>query len=111
MALYIMYMAVRLIEMDRLLKNTGSIYLHCDPTASHYLKLVMDSIFGFRNFRNDISWCYTGPQRIINITQESTTAYCFMQKAKMFLIKIPLELIPNGMNWADTAMSKLQELT
>ena len=50
MKLYLMAMAVRLFEMHRLLKDTGSIYLHCDPTASHYLKLVMDSLFGRQNF-------------------------------------------------------------
>ena len=43
---YLIYMAVRLLEMKRILKDTGSIYLHCDPTMSHYLKLVMDAIFG-----------------------------------------------------------------
>jgi len=58
---YLIYMAVRLLEMRRLLKDTGSIYLHCDPTMSHYLKLVMDAIFGRKNFRNEIVWCYTGP--------------------------------------------------
>ena len=51
-------MAVRLVEMHRVLKDTGSIYLHVDPTASHYLKLVMDQIFGGGNFRNEIIWCY-----------------------------------------------------
>ena len=51
-------MAVRLLEMRRVLKNTGSIYLHCDPTASHYLKLLMDVIFGKNNFANEIAWCY-----------------------------------------------------
>ena len=60
---YLTYMAVRLLEMRRLLKPTGSIYLHCDPTMSHYLKLLMDAIFGRANFRNEIVWCYTGPQR------------------------------------------------
>jgi len=58
---YLAYMAVRLLEMHRVLKPAGSIYLHCDPTMSHYLKLVMDSIFGRRNFRSEIAWCYTGP--------------------------------------------------
>ena len=53
---YLIYMAVRLLEMHRILKDTGSIYLHCDPTMSHYLKLVMDSIFGKQNFRNEIVW-------------------------------------------------------
>ena len=55
---YLAYMAVRLLEMRRLLKPTGSIYLHCDPTMSHYLKLLMDAIFGKQNFRNEIIWCY-----------------------------------------------------
>ena len=57
---YLAYMAARLLEMRRLLKPTGSIYLHCDPTMSHYLKLVMDAIFGRRNFRNDIVWNRSG---------------------------------------------------
>ena len=58
---YLIYMAARLLEMKRILKDTGPIYLHCDPTMSHYLKLVMDAVFGKVNFRNEIVWCYTGP--------------------------------------------------
>jgi len=58
MMAYLTMMAIRLIEMHRVLKPTGSIYLHCDPTASHYLKLVMDAIFEVKNFRNEIVWCY-----------------------------------------------------
>jgi site-specific DNA-methyltransferase (adenine-specific) len=53
---YLVMMAVRLTEMKRVLKDTGSIYLHCDPTASHYLKVVMDRIFGEDRFLNDIVW-------------------------------------------------------
>ena len=53
---YLTYMAIRLIEARRILKKTGSIYLHCDPTMSHYLKLLMDALFGARNFRNEIVW-------------------------------------------------------
>ena len=53
---YLIMMAVRLLEMRRLLKLTGSIFLHCDPTASHYLKLFMDAVFGHKNFRNEIVW-------------------------------------------------------
>ena len=53
---YLIMMAVRLMEMKRLLKDTGSIYLHCDATASHYLKMLMDAIFGKDNFRNEIIW-------------------------------------------------------
>lgn len=53
---YLIMMAVRLLEMQRVLKKTGSIYLHCDPTASHYLKGLMDAVFGKDNFRNEIVW-------------------------------------------------------
>ena len=53
---YLSYMANRLRECKRVLKDTGSIYLHCDPTMSHYLKVVMDGVFGQRNFRNEITW-------------------------------------------------------
>ncbi len=55
---YLVYMAVRLLEMYRVLKPSGSLYLHCDPTASHYLKIILDSIFGRSNFINEIVWCY-----------------------------------------------------
>ena len=58
MAAYISYMAERLLVMRRILKPTGSVYFHCDPTASHYIKAMMDAIFGQRNFRNEIVWSY-----------------------------------------------------
>ncbi len=57
---YLIYMVERLIFMKPILKNTGSIYLHCDPTASHYIKVMMDGIFGHQNFRNEIIWRRTG---------------------------------------------------
>ena len=57
---YLCMMAVRLLEMRRVLKGTGSIYLHCDPTAGHYLKLLMDAVFGADMFRNEIVWKRTG---------------------------------------------------
>ncbi len=56
MSAYLVMMAVRLVELRRVLKSTGSVYLHCDPTASHYLKIVMDAIYGPENFINEISW-------------------------------------------------------
>jgi len=58
LAAYLSMMAVRLIELHRVLKPTGSLYIHCDPTASHYLKLVLDQIFRPANFRNEIVWHY-----------------------------------------------------
>ena len=58
MGAFLCWMAVRVLEMHRVLKDTGSMYLHCDPTASHYLKAMMDAIFGRKNFRNEIVWGY-----------------------------------------------------
>ena len=55
---YLIYMAARLLEIHRILKPTGGIYLHCDPTMSHYLKLLMDSVFGHKYFLNEIIWHY-----------------------------------------------------
>jgi adenine specific DNA methylase Mod len=56
MMAYVTMMAVRLLELRRVLKSTGSLYLHCDPTASHYLKILLDSIFGVTNYRNEVIW-------------------------------------------------------
>ena len=56
MMAYLTMMAERMAELHRVLKPTGSIYLHCDPTASHYLKLMMDAVFGQDSFRNEIAW-------------------------------------------------------
>lgn len=53
---YLVMMAPRLLELHRVLRSTGSLYLHCDPTASHYLKIIMDQIFDVGNFRNEITW-------------------------------------------------------
>jgi len=56
MMAYLVMMAARLVELHRVLKPTGSLYLHCDPTASHYLKILLDMIFGYQNFQNEITW-------------------------------------------------------
>lgn len=56
MMAYLVMMAARLVELHRVLKPTGSLYLHCDPTASHYLKIILDVIFGAENFRNEVIW-------------------------------------------------------
>ena len=61
---YLCMMAPRLMEMRRVLKESGSIYLHCDPTANSYLRLLMDAVFGKENMRNEIIWCYTGPANV-----------------------------------------------
>jgi DNA modification methylase len=57
---YLVMMTPRLVELHRVLKPTGSLYLHCDPTASHYLKVMLDAIFGPKQFRNEMVWCYSG---------------------------------------------------
>jgi site-specific DNA-methyltransferase (adenine-specific) len=64
MSAYLTYMAQRIVEMHRILKDTGSLYLHCDPTASHYLKVVLDEIFGKDHFRNEIVWHYKTTLRV-----------------------------------------------
>ena len=60
-AAYICFMAVRLVHCYRVLKPTGSIYVHCDYKSDSHLRMLMDAIFGADNFRNEIAWCYTGP--------------------------------------------------
>ena len=69
MMAYLVMMAARLVELHRVLKPTGSLYLHCDPTASHYLKVVLDTIFGPLNFRNEITWKRT------NTHNDATTKF------------------------------------
>ena len=61
MGSYILSMTYRLRAIHKVLKPTGSVYLHCDPTANYFLRLVMDCVFGRKDFRNEIVWCYTGP--------------------------------------------------
>jgi site-specific DNA-methyltransferase (adenine-specific) len=64
MMAYLAMMAPRLVELHRVLKPTGSLYLHCDPTASHYLKVILDGIFGAEHFRNEISWIRSNPKSL-----------------------------------------------
>ena len=81
MMAYVTYMTVRLIELHRILKDTGSLYLHVDPTASHYLKVVLDFIFGKNNFRNEIIWCYTGPGNYPNQFKKKHDVILFYVKS------------------------------
>ncbi len=66
---YLSYMANRLRECHRVLKGSGSIYLHCDPTMSHYLKVVMDAVFGVENFKNELVWKRTGAHSDVSQTR------------------------------------------
>ncbi|MDZ7906276.1 MAG: DNA methyltransferase [Cypionkella sp.] len=75
---YLAMMAVRLVELHRVLKPTGSLYLHCDPTASHYLKILLDAVFGAKNFQNEIIWRRTiQPQQRKTLGGQFTTL-CFI---------------------------------
>ena len=90
MGAFLCWMAVRVLEMHRVLKPTGSLYLHCDQTASHYLKAMLDAIFGRRNFRNEIVWAYTGP---------SNTKRWFPRKHDVILFYVKTDDAP--FNWQD----------
>ncbi len=94
MMAYVAYMTQRLFEMRRILKPNGSIYLHVDPTASHYLKNIMDGIFGKSNFRNEIVWCYTQGGRSIKDFPKKHDIILRYSKGKDYIfnsdsIKIP----------------------
>lgn len=71
MMAYLVMMTIRLVELRRVLKPTGSLYLHCDSTASHYLKIILDVVFGPKNFRNDIVWHYSGWNKKLSYQFES----------------------------------------
>ena len=106
MMAYLIYMAVRIMEMKRLLKPTGSIYLHCDPYASHYLKLLLDCILGRKHFRNEIVWCYSGPSQARNWfpRQHDVLLFYAMQTKQPFYrenIRIPHK---NGLHNAGGTM-------
>jgi site-specific DNA-methyltransferase (adenine-specific) len=88
---YLAMMAVRLIEMHRILKSTGSLYLHCDPTASHYLKLLLDGIFGFDKFRNEITWKRTAGHGDSRTWSRVADKILFYTKSKDFVWNIPYE--------------------
>ncbi len=80
---YLVMMTIRLVELHRVLKPTGSLYLHCDPTASHYLKLVLDQIFGPANFRNEILWTYrTGGASKRHFARKHDTIFFYTKSSK-----------------------------
>jgi site-specific DNA-methyltransferase (adenine-specific) len=73
MMAYLAMMAPRLVELRRVLKPSGSLYLHCDPTASHYLKLLLDAVFGPTSYRNEIIWKRSNPKSLITINFATCT--------------------------------------
>ena len=111
---YIIYMAIRLLEMRRILKSTGSIYLHCDPTMSHYLKLVMDAIIGRKNFRSEIIWKRTSGHSdsktlgsvhdtILYYTKTDNFTYNqqHIQYEKSYVMRRYKHKDPDGRRWMD----------
>ncbi len=91
MMAYLAMMAIRLIELHRVLKPTGSLYLHCDPTASHYLKLLLDGVFGAKNYRNEITWKRTTTHSDSRTWSKVTDAILFYTKGKSFTWNVPRE--------------------
>ena len=91
MMAYLAMMAVRLIELHRVLKLTGSLYLHCDPTASHYLKLLLDGVFGADHYLNEITWKRTTTYSDSKTWSRVTDAIFFYAKGKQFVWNTPRE--------------------
>lgn len=85
MMAYLAMMAVRLIELHRVLKSTGSLYLHCDPTASHYLKLLLDAVFGPTNYRSEIIWRRTNARGTTGRWPRLHDVVLFYSKSEAFV--------------------------
>lgn len=102
---YMIYMAVRIIEMRRLLKDTGSIYLHCNEVVSHYLKLMMDALFGRKQFRNEIMWFkgYRGIPRRRRWQQEHDTLLSY-SKSDTYSWNTPIG------NYKDNSMGRYNKV-
>ncbi len=84
MLAYLVMMAARLVEMQRVLKPNGSLYLHCDPTASHYLKIILDTVFGPQNFQNEIIWKRTSAHSDSNTLGNAHDILLFYAKTSSF---------------------------
>ena len=91
---YLVNMGIRLIEMRRVLKDTGSIYLHCDPTASHYLKILMDCIFERNGFRNEVVWHYTGGGRSKTYFSRKHDIIFFYSKTSDYVFNVDSIRVP-----------------
>lgn len=88
---YLIMMAVRLMELRRVLQATGSIYVHCDPTAGAYLKVLMDAVFGQRNFRNEVIWKYGLGGSSYKLWSKKHDCILFYSKSKSWYFDKPLE--------------------
>ena len=97
MMAYLTMMAPRLIELHRVLKKTGIIFLHCDPSSSHYLKLLLDAVFEPSNFRNEIVWCYRQGGRGKKTFARKHDVLFFYSKSKNYKFYVDVVRIPyNG---------------
>jgi len=109
MMTYLVMMTARLIELHRVLKPTGSLYLHCDPTASHYLKVILDTIFNVKNFRNEIIWkrnfTKKGSQCAMNKFANNTDILLFYGKSEHAKFKTPKVRLP-----ADEVMERYDKV-
>jgi site-specific DNA-methyltransferase (adenine-specific) len=109
---YIVMMTPRLLALHRVLKPTGSIYLHCDPAASHYLKIIMDQIFDVKNFRNEIIWKRSHPHGNISRSYGAIhDVLLFYAKSNFFIWNEPHRpyLLPNGKLDPELAESVLEQ--
>ena len=88
---YLAMMAVRLVELHRVLKPTGSLYLHCDPTASHYLKILLDAVFGATRFQNEINWKRTTTHSDSKTWSRVSDILLFYTKGQKFSWNTPRE--------------------
>jgi len=111
MMAYLVQMAIRLVHMHRVLKQTGSLYLHCDPTASHYLKLVLDAVFGPKQYANEISWKRSSAH---SDTKQGMARYgrirdviLYYHKAKDW--KFNPQFTPYSSNYVDTFYNNVDE--
>lgn len=116
MMAYLSRMAVRLLELRRVLQPSGSLYLHCDPTASHYLKILMDAIFGAENFRNEVIWKRTNARSTEGKWPRVHDALLFYSRATTFhfqSLKVPADRarLPHTLITVDGVKYQTYELT
>lgn len=88
---YVSFVIDRVREMHRILKDTGSLYLHCDLRISHYIKIEVDSIFGMGNFRNEIAWCFHRLSRVTKTYQRMHTPILFYTKTPEYVWNNPMQ--------------------
>lgn len=113
MMAYLTMMAVRLLELHRVLKPTGSLYLHCDPTASHYLKILLDAVFGATNFRSELIWKRTAAHSAAKRWGDVHDVILFVSKSPDFIwnevhssydekyVARYRNVDPSGLRWSD----------